>query len=36
MSTSRKPAFKWVGIEGVYNALKEIKIVVQSQKPEIS
>ena len=32
MSTNRKPAFRWVGIEGVYTALSEIKLVVKSQK----
>jgi len=24
MSTNRKPAFQWVGIEGVYRAIKDI------------
>lgn len=33
MSTNRKPAFRWIGIEGVYTALKEIKAVVNAQKP---
>lgn len=30
MSSSRKPAFQWVGIEGVYRAIKDILLVVQS------
>jgi hypothetical protein len=32
MSTNRKPAFRWVGIEGVFAALQEIKQVVNQQK----
>lgn len=31
MSTNRKPAFRWVGMEGVYAALQEIKKVVKSR-----
>lgn len=30
MSTNRKPAFRWVGITGVYEALAEIKKVVKA------
>lgn len=33
MSTNRKPAFRWIGIEGVFAALKEIKLIVNAQKP---
>jgi hypothetical protein len=36
MSTNRKPAFRWIGIEGVYNALAEIKLVVKQSKQEVS
>ena len=30
MSNSRKPAFKWVGLSGVVNAIKEIKDLVRT------
>lgn len=32
MSTNRKPAFGWVGIEGVYTAINEIKEILKSKK----
>ncbi len=28
MSNNRKPAFRWIGIDGVYKALSEIKKVL--------
>jgi hypothetical protein len=31
MSSNRKPAFGWIGIEGVYKAIEEIKIVIREQ-----
>lgn len=32
MSTNRKPAFRWVGMEGVHSALQEIKNVVRGRE----
>jgi len=34
MSTNRKPAFGWIGIDGVYNAISEIKEVVKQKKSQ--
>jgi hypothetical protein len=31
MSSNRKPAFKWIGIDGVYRALEEIKKVLRNK-----
>jgi len=34
MSTNRKPAFRWIGIEGVHKTLAEIKLVIKQCKPD--
>lgn len=36
MSSNRKPAFRWVGMEGVYEALDRIKTFLKSRKPSDS
>lgn len=35
MSSNRKPAFGWIGIEGVYTAINEIKEIVKQKKSEV-
>jgi adenine-specific DNA methylase len=35
MSSNRKPAFGWIGIEGVYVAINEIKEVVKQKKSDV-
>lgn len=35
MSSNRKPAFGWIGIEGVYTAINEIKEVVKQRKSHV-
>jgi len=34
MSSNRKPAFGWIGIEGVYKAIEEIKVVIKEQSKD--
>jgi len=35
MSTNRKPAFRWIGIQGVYRAIEEIlKVVAANENPQ--
>ena len=36
MSNSRKPAFKWIGLQGVELAIQEIKDLVKTAKDELS
>jgi hypothetical protein len=35
MSTNRKPAFRWIGIQGVHKAIEEIlKVVAANENPQ--
>ena len=34
MSSNRKPAFGWIGIDGVYTAISEIKQIVKQKKSQ--
>ena len=36
MSNSRKPAFKWIGLQGVEAAIQEIKDLVKTAKDELN